>query len=487
MNDRFEVFETPITGLTVLRRKPIGDSRGYLERMFCASELEFLIPGATGIAQINHTVTPNRGTLRGLHFQYPPHAEGKLVSCLQGEVFNASWSIPRGSPTFLRWHAEVLSAENHRSMFIPERFRSWISALFGAAWMLYFHTVFHAPDAESWAERTGSRARYPMAHCNDGAFTSRRGAPVDWPGVRRSGRMNCRYCASTMSLPLVDASSAAECLSGESEITEWFPLRVLVCEKCWLVQTEDFARADELFDAGYAYFSAFSSTWLAHCERYVGEMTERFGLHAGSHVVEVAANDGYLLQYVKARGIGCTGVEPTAAAATAARARGISVVQDFFGARLAWELASQGKLADLMVANNVLAHVPDINDFVAGFALLLKPAGVATFEFPHLVNLIGQNQFDTIYHEHFSYLSLRAVRTIFAAHGLDIFDVETHPTHGGSLRVFVQRGDTKSHPVSARVDELLQCEERSGVANRACYEASRAGRKNQERPSRFSS
>jgi 2-polyprenyl-3-methyl-5-hydroxy-6-metoxy-1,4-benzoquinol methylase len=286
--------------------------------------------------------------------------------------------------------------------------------------------------------------------------------------------MNCRHCASPMTLSLVDLGSAPPSnayLSGESlrAPEKWFPLRVMVCEKCWLVQTEDFARADELFDAEYAYLSAFSSTWLAHCERYVGAMAARFGLDTGSHIVEVAANDGYLLQYVKARGIRCTGVEPTAAAANAARARGISIVQDFFGVRLASQLASQGKQADLMAANNVLAHVPDINDFVAGFALLLKPSGVATFEFPHLLNLIGKNQFDTIYHEHFSYLSLTAVRTIFAAQGLEIFDVETQPTHGGSLRVFAQRADTKPYPVSASVDELLQCEKRAGISSRSYY------------------
>jgi SAM-dependent methyltransferase len=268
------------------------------------------------------------------------------------------------------------------------------------------------------------------------------------------------------SAPPSNAYLSAESLKAPEK---WFPLRVLVCEKCWLVQTEDFASADELFDAGYAYFSGFSSTWLAHCEHYVAEMTAGFGLDSGSHVVEVAANDGYLLQYVKARNIGCTGVEPTAAAAAAARAKGIPIVQDFFGVRLAGQLAAQGKQADLMVANNVLAHVPDINDFVAGFALVLKPAGVATFEFPHLLNLIALNQFDTIYHEHFSYLSLTAVRTILAAHGLDIFDVEKHPTHGGSLRVFVQRSDTRLRPSSARVDELLQCEDRTGVATRRYY------------------
>jgi SAM-dependent methyltransferase len=250
---------------------------------------------------------------------------------------------------------------------------------------------------------------------------------------------------------------------------KWFPLRVLVCEQCWLAQTEDFARADDLFDAEYAYFSGFSSSWLAHCERYVSDMAARFGLGAGSHVVEVAANDGYLLQYVKARGIPCTGIEPTASTAAAARARGIPIVEDFFGVRLAKELAAQGRQADLMAANNVLAHVPDINDFAAGFAHLLKPQGVATFEFPHLMRLVAENQFDTIYHEHFSYLSLGTVSRIFAGAGLAVFDVEELPTHGGSLRVYAQRADGGRQPRSGRVDALLRREAQAGMLETDFY------------------
>ena len=235
------------------------------------------------------------------------------------------------------------------------------------------------------------------------------------------------------------------------------------------MQTEDFSRAHELFDAEYAYFSGFSSSWLAHSERYVADMVARFDLNADSHVVEVAANDGYLLQYVKARDIPCTGVEPTASTAAAARAKGIPIVQDFFGVRLAKELVAQGKQADLTAANNVLAHVPDINDFVAGFAVLLKPQGVATFEFPHLLKLIAENQFDTIYHEHFSYLSLTAVDRIFAANGLTVFDVEEYPTHGGSLRVFAQRSETGQQARSAHVDEILQREARAGMLSANYY------------------
>lgn len=280
--------------------------------------------------------------------------------------------------------------------------------------------------------------------------------------------MKCRHCGSVLTLPLVDLGSAPPSNAYLTEQTlhapeKWFPLRVLVCESCWLAQTEDFAQANELFDAEYAYFSGFSSSWLAHSERYVADMVARFNLTTNSHVVEVAANDGYLLQYVKARSIPCTGVEPTASTAAAARAKGIPIVEDFFGVRLAKELASQGKLADLTAANNVLAHVPDINDFVAGFATLLKPHGVATFEFPHLLKLIAENQFDTIYHEHFSYLSLTAVNRIFAVNGLTVFDVEEHPTHGGSLRVFAQRSDAGQQARSARVDEMLQREAQAGM------------------------
>ena len=286
--------------------------------------------------------------------------------------------------------------------------------------------------------------------------------------------MKCRHCGSELKLPLVDLGSAPPSNAYLTEQTlhapeKWFPLRVLVCEHCWLAQTEDFAQANELFDADYAYFSSYTSSWLAHSERYVADMVARFNLTADNYVVEVAANDGYLLQYVKARNIPCIGVEPTAGTAAVARAKGIPIVSDFFSVRLAKELVTQGKQADLTAANNVLAHVPDINDFVAGFAVLLKPLGVATFEFPHLLKLIAENQFDTIYHEHFSYLSLTAVNLIFAANGLSVFDVEEHLTHGGSLRVFAQRSDTGQQARTARVDELLHREAQAGILSADYY------------------
>ena len=286
--------------------------------------------------------------------------------------------------------------------------------------------------------------------------------------------MKCRHCDSELKLPLVDLGSAPPSNAYLTKQTlkapeKWFPLSVLVCEHCWLVQTEDFAQAHELFDADYAYFSGFSSSWLAHSERYVADMVERFGLTAASHVIEVAANDGYLLQYVKARNIPCTGVEPTASTAAAARAKGIPIVEDFFGVRLAEILIAQGKQADLTAANNVLAHVPDINDFVSGFTRLLKPHGVATFEFPHLLKLIAENQFDTIYHEHFSYLSLTAVNHIFEANGLTVFDVEELSTHGGSLRVFAQRSDSGQHTCNAAVTTLLEREAQAGMTSTSYY------------------
>jgi SAM-dependent methyltransferase len=285
--------------------------------------------------------------------------------------------------------------------------------------------------------------------------------------------MNCRHCASKVTLPLVDLGSAPPSnayLTKENLAApeKWFPLSVLVCESCWLVQTE-FSPADELFDAEYAYFSSFSTSWLAHAEAYVAKAVDRFGLDASSHVLEIAANDGYLLQYVKARNIPCTGVEPTASTAAAARAKGITIVEEFFGLRLAERLVAEGKRADLTAANNVLAHVPDINDFVAGFAAVLKPNGVATFEFPHLLKLVEEVQFDTIYHEHFSYLSLTTVSKIFAKQGLAVFDVEELPTHGGSLRVYAQRADTGSHETSVRVRDCLAAETAAGVSTPSFY------------------
>ena len=286
--------------------------------------------------------------------------------------------------------------------------------------------------------------------------------------------MKCRHCEAELSLPLIDLGSAPPSNAYLTEKTlkapeKWFPLKVLVCQECWLVQTEDYVGAEELFDQDYAYFSSVSSSWCNHAEQYVADMVNRFELNTNSHILEVASNDGYLLQYVKAKGISCLGVEPTASTAKAARDKGIEVVEDFFGVTLANKLVEQGKQADLTAANNVLAHVPDINDFLSGFAVLLKPNGVSTFEFPHLMQMVKHTQFDTIYHEHFSYLSLTAVDQIFDKNGLQVFDIQEIPTHGGSLRVFAQRKDTGKHKINETVDELLKLEQVVGIKSPAYY------------------
>lgn len=286
--------------------------------------------------------------------------------------------------------------------------------------------------------------------------------------------MNCRHCAARLKLELIDLGSSPPSnayLSAEGLLApeKAYPLKVMICEQCWLAQTLDFAQADELFSAEYAYFSSFSTTWLQHAERYVASMVERFHLGRDSHMVEIASNDGYLLQYVKARGIPCLGIEPTASTARASREKGIETLEEFFGAEVGARLAAAGKQADLMAANNVLAHVPDINGFLAGVANLLKPGGVATFEFPHLLRLLEQNQFDTIYHEHFSYLSLTALETIFRHNGLSVFDAEEISTHGGSLRVFTQQVASSGRVVTDHVGRLLERETAAGLASAAGY------------------
>ena len=288
--------------------------------------------------------------------------------------------------------------------------------------------------------------------------------------------MKCRHCQADLVHSFVDLGSAPpsnsylhkDALQGPET---WYPLQVLICDECWLVQTADFAKRDEFFSADYAYFSSFSDSWLTHAKAYVDQMAMRFVLDGSSHIVEVASNDGYLLQYAKERGIPCLGVEPTASTAEAARQKGIETIEEFFGSAMATDLVTRGLSADLTAANNVLAHVPDINDFVAGFSVLLKPAGVATFEFPHIMKLVAENQFDTIYHEHYSYLSLTAVQRIFVANGLTVFDVEEVSTHGGSLRVFACRTDSQAHAVEQSVDAMLQREMAAGVNTLPYYTA----------------
>ena len=278
----------------------------------------------------------------------------------------------------------------------------------------------------------------------------------------------CRHCGSPLTEEVIDlghqppsnAYLTAEQLLGP-EVT--YPLKVFVCTHCWLVQLPAHAAAEELFTADYAYFSSTSSSWCAHAERFVDAAVKRLSLGPQSLVVELASNDGYLLQYVQQRGIPCLGIEPTHATAKAARAKGITTIERFFGVALAAELEP----ADLVVANNVLAHVPDINDFVAGIARLLKPTGRASIEFPHLLRLLAGNQFDTIYHEHYSYLSLRVVQRIAAAAGLEVVDVEELGTHGGSLRVWLSHQGAAE--ATEAVDTVFAGEGAAGLETLAAY------------------
>jgi SAM-dependent methyltransferase len=284
--------------------------------------------------------------------------------------------------------------------------------------------------------------------------------------------MNCRHCQQLLTLPFIDLgamppsnaylSSREQCANEQS-----YPLKVWVCEHCWLAQTEDYNKADELFTADYAYFSSTSTTWVAHAQRFANQAINQLHLSADSFVLELAANDGYLLQHFVHAGIPCLGIEPTSATAAAAREKGVEIVEDFFGVALANHLWKDYSKADLIVANNVLAHVPDINDFVAGIAAMLKPDGVCSIEFPHLLNLIQQRQFDTIYHEHYSYLSLHSVRTIMNAAGLTVYSVEKLPTHGGSLRVWLALSDAVA--IDPSVNSLLAEEVEAGMATAEGY------------------
>lgn len=287
--------------------------------------------------------------------------------------------------------------------------------------------------------------------------------------------MNCRHCAHPLEHVFLDLGFAPPSNAYVSQASlkapeTYFPLKLYVCDQCWLVQTEDYARADELFSADYAYFSSVSQSWLAHAVRYVDMVTSRLGLGPDSFVMEVASNDGYLLKNFVQRGIPCLGVEPTASTAEAAEALGIPVMREFFGKDFASRLAADGRKADLVLGNNVYAHVPDINDFTAGLEAILKDEGVVTLEFPHLQRLIEDVQFDTVYHEHFSYLSLHTVKQIFERNGLRVWDVERLETHGGSLRVYGCRQGAQFE-CSDQVERVLVAERQAGMQSLALYGA----------------
>ncbi|HEU0316488.1 MAG TPA: class I SAM-dependent methyltransferase [Solirubrobacteraceae bacterium] len=282
----------------------------------------------------------------------------------------------------------------------------------------------------------------------------------------------CRFCARPLEHVFADLgmSPLANSYLGPDQLgamEPFYPLRAYVCSGCLLVQLEEFETPEHIF-SDYAYFSSYSTTWLEHARDYVEQVTERFGLDGSSHVVEIASNDGYLLQYFHKRHIPVLGIEPAANVAKLALQKGIPTLVEYFGVATAASLAPDSA-ADLMIGNNVLAHVPDLNDFVAGMKILLKPTGVITMEFPHLLSLIEQNHWDTIYHEHFSYFSFHTVRDVFQAHGLRIFDVERLSTHGGSLRIYAAHSENEGQPDAERPGELLAVERAAGSDDLATY------------------
>ena len=289
-------------------------------------------------------------------------------------------------------------------------------------------------------------------------------------------KLKCRFCGEPVTQSFCDLgmsplSNANIRPDTANQMEPFYPLHAFVCNTCWLVQLDSFEAPDHIFDDQYTYFSSYSDSWLAHARSYVDEMTKRWNLNAGSSVVEIASNDGYLLQYFVDQGVPVLGIEPTANTAAAAREKNVPTLEKFFGVQTAKELVDEGGYADLLLGNNVLAHVPDLNDFVGGMKILLDEHGVITMEFPHLLQLILNNQFDTIYHEHFSYLSFITVEQVFSAHGLTLFDVEELPTHGGSLRIYGRHDTDESKPVTEAVSALKDKEVAAGLNDSAVYDA----------------
>lgn len=288
--------------------------------------------------------------------------------------------------------------------------------------------------------------------------------------------MQCRFCKTQLEHVFIDLvnSPASNSFLTKQQLNEpevYYPLKVYTCHECFLVQIDEYKKSDAIFDGDYVYFSSYSTSWLKHAKAYTELMVQRFGFGSTTQVVEIASNDGYLLQYFKEKEIPVLGIEPTTNTAKIAMSKGIDTITEFFGVELASQLANEKKLkADLLLGNNVLAHVPDIVDFVGGMKILLSENGVITMEFPHLMQLVNNNQFDTIYHEHFSYLSFSTVKRIFEAAGLEMFDVEEIPTHGGSLRIYAKHQEDLSRIVSENVAVLLEKEKRTGLNDLAYYQ-----------------
>ncbi|MEO8583926.1 MAG: class I SAM-dependent methyltransferase [Flavitalea sp.] len=288
--------------------------------------------------------------------------------------------------------------------------------------------------------------------------------------------MQCRFCKTELEHVFIDLinSPASNSFLTKEQLNEpevFFPLKVYTCHNCFLVQVDEYKKSDAIFDSNYAYFSSYSTSWLAHAKKYTELMTDRFGFNEASQVIEIASNDGYLLQYFKEKNIPVMGVEPTANTAEVAIEKGIKTIVEFFGVELANRLSGHWNVkADLLLGNNVLAHVPDIVDFVRGMKILLADTGVITMEFPHLMQLVDNNQFDTIYHEHFSYLSFTTVKKIFDAAGLELFDVDEIPTHGGSLRIYAKHKEDISKEISSNVEALLKKEADKGISTLSYYD-----------------
>jgi 2-polyprenyl-3-methyl-5-hydroxy-6-metoxy-1,4-benzoquinol methylase len=286
--------------------------------------------------------------------------------------------------------------------------------------------------------------------------------------------MQCRFCKTELEHVFIDLfnSPASNSFLTKEQLNEpevFYPLKVYTCSNCFLVQVDEYKKSDAIFNNEYVYYSSYSTSWLAHAKQYVELMTNRFKLNENSQVIEIASNDGYLLQYFKQKNIPVLGIEPTANTAQVAEEKGIESLVDFFGVRLAETLTAKGIQADLLLGNNVLAHVPDINDFVGGMKIILKPQGVITMEFPHLMQLVENNQFDTIYHEHFSYLSFHTVKKIFEAQGLELFDVDELSTHGGSLRIYAKHKEGLTKEISDNVNALLKKEKDKGMLSLSYY------------------
>ena len=298
------------------------------------------------------------------------------------------------------------------------------------------------------------------------------GAPAV-EGLVSAAEPACRFCSAPLTQTFVDLglSPLANSLLAEADLAREeprYPLHASVCAECLLVQLSEFASPQDIFE-DYVYFSSFSDSWVEHARRYAEQAIDRFGLDGESSVVEIASNDGYLLQWFAERGVPVLGVEPAANVAVAAEEKGIPTIVRFFGEKTARDLVGEGRRADLLIGNNVLAHVPALNDFVAGMKVLLAPDGVVTMEFPHLLRLIAETEFDTIYHEHFSYFSALTVQRVFASHGLRLFDVEELPTHGGSLRIYATHAEDELHENTQHVEELVQREREAGLADLATY------------------